>query len=114
MTRRKRPSKQIDVSEILNRPVGKFGPAGDKMCAFEAGMRRAADQASAGNMSAARRFFDQLDRYGLLKIPNEVDDHKYLIRVPKEWEYEAWRAMYDTYGPPPWPGKHDGLIPKER
>ena len=77
-------------------------------------MRQAANKATAGNMSAARRFLGELQKYGLLEIPKEVDDHKYVIRVPKEWEYTTWRAMYDAYGDPPWPGKHDGLIPKER
>lgn len=114
MTRRNRPANQIDVAEVLNRPVGSFGRGGQKICAYEANMRHTAIQASVGNMPAARRFLGQLQKYGLLKIPEDVDDHKYIIRVPKEWEYAAWLAMYDRYGDPPWPGKHDGLIPRER
>jgi hypothetical protein len=65
-------------------------------------------------MAAAKRFLRELESYGLLDTPRPVDDHRYTLRVPKEWDYAAWLAMYDRFGPPPWRGQHDGLIPEDR
>ncbi len=114
MSRRKRPPKQIDVAKILNTPVGPLSEGGPPVDAFEVAMRKASIDATRGDMRAAKRFLRQLRKYCILKIPEVVDDHQYVLRIPKEWESDAWHAMYDAFGPPPWPGKHDGLIPLER
>lgn len=114
MSRKRRPPNQIDVRAILESPVGRVGEGGTPISAYEAAMRRAAEKASKGNMSEAKRFLREMEAYGLLTIAEAVDDHQYLIRIPKEWDHQAWNAMFDHYGPPPWPGEHDGLIPAER
>jgi hypothetical protein len=33
--------------------------------------------------------------------------------VPKDYDYRKWLQMLATYGPPPWPGEHNGL-PKSK
>lgn len=65
-------------------------------------------------MAAAGAFLRELIRYGLIQIPEQKDDHQYVIRIPKDWDWEEWMWMFDQHGPPPWPGEHDGLIPEER
>ena len=110
---RKRPLKNIDVRAILESTVGRIGE-GPPIGAYEAGMRRAAEDASTAKMAAAKRFLGALESYGLLECPEPADEHQYLIRLPKEWDYSAWLAMFDELGPPPWRGPSDGLIPAER
>lgn len=113
--KRKKPRQDlVDVRAILESPVGRARDGGPPICAYEAGLRRSAEKAANGNMSQARRFIRELESHGLLRIPEAVDDHEYLIRIPNEWDHHAWNAMFDHYGPPPWPGDHDGLISKER
>ena len=114
MTAKKRAPKAIDVRAILERPVGRISQGGRAICAYEAAMRRAADRAANGNMAEAKRFLREMVSYGLLRIPESIDNHQYVLRVPKDWDWEEWNWMYDRYGPPPWPGEHDGLIPIER
>lgn len=114
MTRKKRrPPKGIDVRAILESPVGKLAN-GRQICPYEASMRRAADEAAAGKMRPASRFLRALISYGLIEIPKVVDDHQYIPRVPKDWDAKEWQAMFQRYGPPPWAGEHDGLVPTER
>lgn len=113
MSRRKQLPISVDVRAILESPVGKLGD-GRRISAYEAGMSRAAEQGASGNMGAARRFMRELRRYGRLRLPEPEDDHQYVIRIPKEWDHQEWTWMFDQHGPPPWPGDHDGLIPKER
>jgi hypothetical protein len=113
MTRKKRRPKSIDVRAILEKPIGALG-GGRQICAYEASMRRAAEEAAAGKMRSAKRFVGALISYGLINIPEQEDDHRYVICVPKEWDYGEWLAMFDKYGPPPWRGEHDGLMPADR
>lgn len=94
--------------------MGQLREGGPKICAFEAAMRRAAEDASKGKMPAAKLLLREFDYYGLLRTDAPVDDHEGHIRIPKEWDSDAWQAMYEVYGSPPWPGQHDGLVPEER
>ena len=112
--RQKKPKRQpVDIRGILESPVGQVS-GGPAISAYEAAMRRAADKAAAGNMAEARRFVRALIAYGVLEPPQLVDDHQYVLRIPKDWDGGEWHAMYRKYGAPPWPGEHDGLIPVER
>ena len=114
MSTRKRKLFQIDVRAILESPVGRMPGGGRSICAYEAGMRRAVEDASKGKMQAAGRFLRELEKHGLMMVTEPTDDHQYVIRIPKEWDDVAWKAMFDEFGFPPWPGEHDGLIPVER
>jgi hypothetical protein len=111
---RKKTQKPFDVRAVLEQPVARAAIGGRHICAYEAAMRRNADLASKGDMRSAGRFLKALVSYGLLEIPPQVDDHRYVEWIPKEWEPEAWEAMYAKYGSPPWRGDFDGLIPEER
>jgi hypothetical protein len=102
------------MRKILEAPVARVGEAGRPICAYEASRRRAAHDAAAGNMKEAKRFLRELHSYGLLPRQAAADDHQYIIKIPKEWDDAEWSALFDKYGPPPWPGGRDGLIPKER
>ena len=113
MSRKKLARRLIDIRGILESPVGQVS-GGPPICAYEAAMRRAADKGASGNMREAGRFIRALIAYGLLEPPQFVDDHHYVLRIPKDWDHDEWHAMRERYGPPPWPGEHDGLIPIER
>ena len=113
MSKKKQTLRSIDIRGILERPVGQVS-GGSSICAYEAAMRRAADKGAAGHMGEARRFIRALMSYGLLEPPTSSDEHQYALRIPKDWDDEEWMAMFGRYGPPPWPGEHDGLIPPDR
>jgi hypothetical protein len=114
MKRRRPQQPLVEVRKILEAPIVKKGEAGPSICAYEASRRRAAHEAAAGNMKEARFFLRELHSYGLPIREEPQDDHQYLIKIPKEWDDAEWHAMFDQYGPPPWPGARDGLISKER
>ncbi len=114
MNRRIRQPLELDVRAILESPVGRIAENGPRIGAYEASVRRAAEDASKGNMQSAKRFLGELTKYGLLTITEPADDHQYRILIPREWDGPAWHAMYNEYGPPPWHGEQDGLVPVER
>ena len=53
MTRRKRPAAQLDVRAIFESPIGRIGESGNRICAYEAGIRRSVEDAIKGNMNRA-------------------------------------------------------------
>lgn len=113
MSRNKRGQLRFEVRAILESPVAK-SDTGRPIGAYEGSMRRAAEKGIQGKMGSAKRFFLEMQTCGLLELPEPTDDHRYVLTIPKEWDHAAWKAMLDEYGPPPWPGEHDGLVPEER
>lgn len=105
----------LDVSGILNEliPVSLAGKS-ERMHPIEAHLRSLVAQALRGSMRAAADFLLECGRVGLLEIPEPEDDHCYVIRIPKDWDQGEWMAAYVAFGPPPWKGERDGLIPIER
>ncbi len=77
-------------------------------------MRGCAIKAIGGDMRAAERFLQACRGAGLLEVTAPEDEHQYDYRVPKEWVTDDWVSMYEQFGPPPWRGERDGLIPLER
>lgn len=116
MTRRRRKTDvaPFNPSLVLERPIRMADGSSTLARAYELGMRKCATKAIGGNMRDAEQLLKECRRYGLLDVPEPVDDHEYAIYVPKEWDYAEFLAQYDRFGSPPWPGERDGLIPLER
>ncbi|MCW3848074.1 hypothetical protein OF829_12560 [Sphingomonas sp. LB-2] len=105
----------LDIGKILHRRIQVVqGGVTKGMHPAEASIRSVASKAIGGCMRAAKRFLKQCESAGLFEMPEALDDHVYVHRVPKEWDYDEWRAKFDELGPPPWPGERDGLIPADR
>jgi hypothetical protein len=77
-------------------------------------LRALVAKALSGDMRRARRFLKLCQEAGSFEVPEEVDDHQYVLRIPKDWDHDEWLAMYDQLGPPPWPGDRDGLVRHQR
>lgn len=98
------------VIAILDGPIPvKTGGAEGKMPAFEASVRKLVSRAvNDGDIQAALEFFRVCDKYEVITPAPEPVSSGNLV-VPRSWDWDEWIAMLDTYGPPPWPGKHSGL-----
>ena len=112
--RRKR-NEQIDLSALLGEPIKVTLDGESKQIdPFEAELRSLVKRGKSGNMAAAKEFLRHCERSGLFEIPEDEDDHQWVLYIPKDWDSNKWHEIYDRLGAPPWPGDRDGLIPPER
>lgn len=100
----------IDIAKRLTEPIT-FRVNGQDECKspFEAGLLSTVGKGIKGDMTAARRFLGMCNSARMFERPKEIDDHQYVLRVPKDWDHEEWMAMYEKFGPPPWREDRDGL-----
>lgn len=111
--RSKKAVSQISAAEILELPIRAADGTTTAARAYELGMRQCAAKAIGGSMRHAKRFLRECLRYGLLTA-DDPEEHECRYRVPDEWDQDEWWAMFLKFGPPPWPGEPDGLVPLER
>jgi hypothetical protein len=77
----------------------------------EAGIRSLVNQAiKEKKVAAAIEFIELCDENNLLAQPEGGSRR---LVMPKDYDYREWLKMLETYGPPPWPGEHNGL-PKQK
>ncbi|MBA3511588.1 DUF5681 domain-containing protein [Sphingomonas sp.] len=106
-----RPKRErIDVAERLSERI-RFSINGkeESKTPFEAGLLSSVGRALKGDMRAARRFLGYCNSAGLFERAEPIDDHQYVLRIPKDWDDKEWMAMYEQFGAPPWKGERDGL-----
>lgn len=108
---RKDAPRVFDVRKVLRGKVTvDQGGKRVSMQPWEASTRALLAEALKGNMRKARAFLERCRDAGLFEIPEEADDHQYVVVIPKDWDDDEWKAMYDLHGPPPWKGERDGLV----
>ncbi len=111
----RKPTAPLDIISILHRKITVVqGDTTKRMLSHDAAFRVLASKAIRGDMRAAARFLNECRAAGLFLIPEPVDDHVYSYVIPKEWDDEEWYAMYRQFGPPPWQGERNGLLPLDR
>lgn len=115
--RRKRQRKNrkpgpIDLSAKFNRPLDyKANGVEHRGSPVEIGLlSQVARAVGKGHMPSAMAFLRSCEFCGLIKVPVFEDDHRYVLRIPKDWDHDEWMEMYKRYGPPPWKGERDGLV----
>ena len=116
MAKRKKPPPQFDLNAILHEPMTiKIGGVTKRVSPFEAQFEQCAAMALGGNIGAANTFIRWCLSEGLITKPAVYDDHQYSLIVPRDWEMdEFWEMYLKQGGPPPWPGKRDGLTDEAR
>ena len=100
----------IDVFAVLNESVSVKG-AGvvRRMSPFEAGTRKLVSRAiTSKNLDAILEFIRICEKYGIIS-PQPAPKFGGVLIVPKIWDWDEWRKMFNTHGPPPWPGERSGL-----
>ena len=105
----------IDPSPILDGSI--CMRVGDKVVEldpFEASFTALMRKAMGGDLKSARLILQACEEAGILNEPENQRGDAYVINVPWEWDYSEWCEMFDKFGPPPWPGERDGLVPLER
>jgi hypothetical protein len=111
-----RPSRpeKLDVASYLAEPIEvEIEGVVCEKSVFEIHLRRLISSALKGNLHAIAEVLKHADRAGMLEAVQDSRGGSVLF-IPKEWDPESWRETYLEKGPPPWPGKHNGLIPAER
>ena len=97
---RNRPGRRgqptpLDVTAILlSRISVARGPTVTRMHPVEAFLRALVGKAIKGDMRAARRLLRECLEAGLLAVPEEADDHQYLLGIPKDWDHDEWMSKY--------------------
>jgi len=111
-----RPSRpeKLDVASYLTEPIEvEIEGVVYEKSVVEIHLRRLVSAALKGSLQAIAEVLKHADRAGMLEA---VQDSRVgsVMTIPKEWDPESWKETYERLGPPPWPGRHDGLIPAER
>ena len=105
----KPPLDTLSVVELLDGDVAvRQDGVVRTMSTFEVGVRKMVGKALAGDVRAALRFLKLCDRYDVIK-PGPERQTSGALHVPPGWDFDEWVAKFETYGPPPWPGKRSGL-----
>lgn len=79
---------------------------------YELAFQALFEKAMKGDMAAAGDVIRECTAAGLLDGAELSSD--LVLIVPKDWDNDEWHEMYASYGPPPWKGARDGLVPLER
>lgn len=105
----------IDLAAVLNEPVKvRVGNEIRTLSPYEAEMEQCAAKALAGNITACRRFILACISQSIIDKPEVVDDWDYHLIIPPDWTTEEYYEKFAKFGPPPWPGKRDGLTDAAR
>lgn len=98
------------VVAILDETVAvRQGDTTRKMSTFEVGVRKLVSRAlKEGNIQAAQEFLQLCDKYGII-APAPAPITGGVVTAPKDWDWEEWTERFGMRGPPPWPGKRNGL-----
>jgi len=109
--RRKKAFDPARITKILTEPVTvRSGGLSRRMGAFEAGLLRQVQRAvNDRHIPSAIAFLRRCERYGVLQPPPPPPISGGLFFIPRSWDREEWKRMFDRYGPPPWPGPRSGL-----
>jgi hypothetical protein len=99
-----------DVQAILSAPVPvKDGGKERRMSPFEAAFRKLASRGvKERDLAACQEFMKLCDEYEVMLTPAAVR-HRPVLVVPSTWNRDQWMEMFETHGPPPWPGTRSGL-----
>ncbi len=99
-----------DVGRILNEPVTvRHRGVTREISSFEAGVRKQVSLAlNDENLDAALEFIKICEKYGIM-MPASLPRAGGVLRVPNGWDWNEWMEMFNTHGPPPWPGGRSGL-----
>ena len=99
-----------DVAAFFSTSVPvKDGGKTRQMPAFEAALRKLVSRAlMERDHAACVEFLNLCAQYGAVPPP-VVPKHTPLQVVPSTWNSQEWMEMFETYGPPPWPGDRSGL-----
>lgn len=80
-----------------------------EMSALEAGLRKTVQEAlKTTSVRKLLKTIDLFDNAGLVRRPNQTK-HVSVVRSPRRWGADAFSAMFQEHGPPPWDGPDDGL-----
>ena len=110
MGNKRRRFKPIKITERLNKPISiSVNGEVEKVSPFEAGLLSTVAKAGRGDMRAAQSFMEESEKAGIFERSEANEDCGLILRVPKDWELDELKAMFDGYGPPPWQGERNGL-----
>lgn len=103
-------SGPINIPEVLNGTVKVHqGTKAREMSVFEVTIRALVSRALKRNdFAAIKEFLELCEKYELLKPPVGVDRGG-VLRVPNDWDWNEWMAVFAEHGAPPWPGLRSGL-----
>lgn len=114
MTKRKGKGP-IDVRGILEKKVRvKRGDTVSSMDPFDAELEGLVAKAVGGSVKHCGRFVRYCIKHGVIAKPEPYDDDYVDTIIPDDWDDDEYSAMFDRFGPPPWPGPRDGLTPEAR
>jgi hypothetical protein len=99
------------IAKLLTEPMAvRSGGRSRKMSPFEASLRGMVKSALVEqDVSAVIRFLRLCRRYGLLDAPPPPPIRSGLFFIPRSWDRDEWKRMFNRHGPPPWPGPRSGL-----
>lgn len=110
--RRRKPALDpARITRILTEPIAvRSGGRSRKMSPFEASLCTTIKSALVErDVAAVIRFLRLCQRYGLLDSPPPPPIRSGLFFIPRSWDRDEWKRMFNRYGPPPWPGPRSGL-----
>jgi hypothetical protein len=107
--RGKSVSGKLDIAPTLEKQVVvRVGNRTKKMSVFEAGVRSLVNEAIRDKkVASAIKFFELCEKHDLIAQP--TPGGVISLTIPKDYDPHKWLEMLHAYGPPPWPGEHNGL-----
>lgn len=98
-----------DLGALLEQPV-KVRSKGVEghVSAYEAGLRKLAEQAIKGHVPSAVEFLGLCTKHGLMPPPPDPLAGRSNV-VPMHWDYDEFIEWVHRYGLPPWEGERSGL-----
>lgn len=100
-----------DIVAILSEPVA-VNNAGvaQLMSPFEACVRKLVSRALHDkNVNAALELVRMCETFDVVLPPPTPQDIGQVWIIPRNFDTDEWKQMYDKLGPPPWPGERSGL-----
>ena len=117
--RKGRPPKHkrgaVDVAALLDEAIAvrKDGVT-RTMSGFEASVRKLVSRAvKDGDLQAALEFLRLCETYGVIEPPPAPPESGGVLVIPRRWDRDEWRKMFETHDPPAWLGPRLGMPESE-
>ncbi|WP_156677984.1 DUF5681 domain-containing protein [Sphingomonas profundi] len=105
----------IDPSAILDAPISmRVGDKVVELDPYEANFTALTRKAMTGCLKSAKTVLQACAQAGIINEPEGQRGDGVVLTIPKEWDNVEWMDMYKRFGPPPWQGERDGLVPADR
>lgn len=112
---KKRREPSINIGERLDEPVSVVVNGRPlKRNEFEVRLSSLLKRGLKGNVLAIKQVLRYAERAAMFEVTPPLSLHPGVAYVPKDWDKAEWEENYRLFGPPPWKGERNGLIPEDR